>query len=146
MIEFAVRCLSVDGTAIRTPPLALDAFTAMTADVVCAVVEEISPESKDKVGRKQQVAYIIKCGYAEDNVVDGTYTHQSAEVENGIEERQVTESIVDGSDGNDEHAPYRREKDHQQERLGKGVECGVKVEVSPSVRCKELNGGVQCGR
>ena len=136
----------VHGLTVGTDAFAGELPAAVAADVARAVVAEVVPQCPESVDGQEQVADVVEGGEAEDDVVDGTHAAQSQEVEQGIDEGQAAESVVDGGNGDDEHGPHRDEEQHQQRRLCKGVECGVEIEVPPCVGGKQLDGGVERGR
>ena len=103
-------------------------------------------EGEDKIGYKQQVANIIQGGDAEDNIVDSTDGSKTTKIKDGFAKGKVVGNIVDGGDGDDNDSPDGRHEEPQPERQGKGIERGMVVEMTPSLRAEELDGTVEHSR
>lgn len=75
--------LIVHGSTVWATAFALEWPSAVATDIHRAVAP-MAIKGEDDVSYQQGVAHIIKGGDAEDNVVDGTYGSQAAEIKKGL--------------------------------------------------------------
>ena len=67
----------------------------------------IMVDGKEEIDGKEGIAHVVERAEAKENVVDGTDSAQTEEVENGIAEGKSVANIIDGGQSDDEDGPYR---------------------------------------
>ena len=80
--------------------------SAIAATERCAGITDVSPESKDDVGRQQKVADVIERQNAEHDVQNGADGSESEQVEEGIGGLQATDGVVDSCDPDNDDGPH----------------------------------------
>lgn len=102
-----------------------------------------TPYGKEDVDSQEHIAHVVEREYAEHDVVNSADGSQSSEIEHRIPQCQTVLHLVNGSYGKNKYGPYRSEEESQHTRHGKGIECGVEIEMAPCFGHESLDGGIK---
>lgn len=136
----------VERTAVRASPFLVYLHATLSADIFRPCMTEIAPECERDIEDEQRIAHIIQRADGEHHIIESAHARQTQQVKHGLAHLQMPERIIHRGYGHDDHQPYRRDEERQQQRLCKRVERRMEIEMPPRLRCEQLDGGIECGR
>ena len=80
----APSCLQIFRSTMEAAAFFVKFRTATPTIKTGSAISEIALQGKIDICHQEQISYVIKCGEAENDIIDGAYGSQSAQIYHGL--------------------------------------------------------------